>query len=40
MSEWMKLSVSYGEDTDLDPTVGEESAVDALVAVVGRRRGS
>lgn len=28
------------ENTDLDPTVGDESAVDALVAVVGRRRGS
>lgn len=29
-----------GKITDLDPTVGDESAVDAVVAVVGRRRGS
>ena len=28
------------KNTDLDPTVGDESAVDAVVAVVGRRRGS
>jgi hypothetical protein len=29
-----------GKNTDLDPTTGDESAVDAVVAVVGRRRGS
>ena len=27
-------------DTHPDPTVGDESAVDAVVAVAGRRRGS
>jgi hypothetical protein len=40
MSEFTILFGLYGNSTDLDPTVGDEAAVDALVAVVGLRRGS